>query len=93
MFLGLIIIKQAYVVYKFTFLPRWEKDGLELETTTRAKAFESRGVRGLTMRNLKDGDEGLYAVRVTGPNVNLYSSCRVSLTGGSSVTTGSVGEC
>lgn len=31
------------------------------------------------MRNVKEGDEGLYAVRVTGPNVNMYSSCRVSL--------------
>ena len=59
---------------------RWEKDGAELETSARAKAFESRGVRGLTVRNVKEGvDEGLYAVRVTGPNVNLYSSCRISL--------------
>ena len=58
---------------------RWEKDGAELESSARAKAFESRGVRGLTVRNVKEGDEGLYAVRVTGPNVNLYSSCRISL--------------
>ena len=36
-------------------------------------------MRGLTMRNVREGDEGLYTVRVTGPGVNLYSSCRVSL--------------
>ena len=36
-------------------------------------------MRGLTVRNVREGDEGLYAVRVTGPGVNLYSSCRVSL--------------
>lgn len=51
------------------------------EFRPRAKSFESRGVRGLTIRNLKSEDAGLYAVRVTGGNVNLYSSCRISLAG------------
>ena len=70
---------------------RWEKDGAELETTARAKAFESRGVRGLTMRGVREGDEGLYSVRITGPGVNLYSSCRVSLSS-PRATSSSVGE-
>ena len=48
-------------------------------------------MRGLTMRNVREGDEGLYAVRVTGRNVNLYSSCRVSLTGTQGMTGGAVG--
>ena len=48
-------------------------------------------MRGLTMRNVKEGDEGLYAVRVTGPNVNMYSSCRVSLSRASASYSG--GEC
>lgn len=63
---------------------KWEKDGREVSDSGRIKMFESRGVRGLTIRSLREEDAGLYAVRIHGPVTNLYSSCRVSLSTASS---------
>ena len=60
---------------------RWEKDGRPLQANDRIKGFESRGVRGLTIRNLTEADSGIYSVRVNGRQTNLYSQCRISVVG------------
>ena len=58
---------------------RWEKDGRELLSSGRIKAFDSRGVRGLTIKNPSQEDAGTYSVRITGDGVNLYSAARVTI--------------
>ena len=59
---------------------RWEKDGVPIDSGDGRIIFSSRGVRGLTLRNLREEDSGTYSVRVTGPGTNLYSSARVTIT-------------
>ena len=59
---------------------RWEKDGRELLSSGRIKTFDSRGVRGLTIKNPTQEDAGTYSVRITGcDGVNLYSAARVTI--------------
>ncbi len=62
-------------------MTRWEKDGRELPASVSATPFESRGVRGLSFRNLSEADTGTYSVRITGTATNLYTSCRVNVIG------------
>jgi hypothetical protein len=49
----------------------------------RVRAFESRGVRGLTVRAAAAEDAGTYTLRVYDDrgNTNLVSTCRVKVTG------------
>ena len=43
---------------------RWEKDGRELVPSGRVHTFDSRGVRGLTLKNPTQEDAGTYSVRI-----------------------------
>ncbi len=75
-------------INKMTFAEletRWEKDGVELHESSHVFPFESRGVRGLSLRNLREEDSGTYVLRVLGPSTNLYSSCKVTVASRSSL--------
>ena len=61
----------------------WLKDGQPLSDLGggRYRTFESRGVRGVSIRGVRDEDQGVYALRVVGEATNLFTSCRVNVQG------------
>jgi hypothetical protein len=72
---------KCYVLTCAGLTTLWEKDGKPLKFDNRVKIFETRGVRRLTIRNMQEDDAGVYSVRILGPSTNLFSQCKINVTG------------